>query len=67
LSTGSFKEGDTKGFAEIQTGDLQIQKLVLYPREASEETEKFYYLNIILKNSLTSFCNLTKFSLLLGI
>jgi hypothetical protein len=26
-----FEEGDAKGFAEIRTGDLQIQKLALYP------------------------------------
>ncbi len=26
-----FEKGDAKGFAEIRTGDLQIQKLAHYP------------------------------------
>jgi hypothetical protein len=39
----SFKEGDAKGFPEIRTGDLQIQKLAHYPwtTESLLKSEKF--------------------------
>jgi hypothetical protein len=66
----SFEEEDAKGFAEIRTGDLQIKKLVLYPRPRKlQQNLKLQTCNIYsyFKKLSSRVQLLTHFPLLIGI